>query len=84
MLPESIQQCIDEFAKLPGVGPKTAARLVFYLLRTRDSGLSNKLAEALVQLMDGTDTCPVCFNMMSAGQEKCSICSSDNRDQLPD
>ena len=81
MLPEPIQQSIDLFARLPGIGPKTAARLVFYLLRTRDSGLSEKLGEALATLMDGTDTCPVCFNMMSAGRESCTICADPNRDR---
>ena len=61
MLPEPIQECINAFARLPGVGPKTAARLTFYLLRDRDSDLAQKLADSLVELMDGTDTCPVCF-----------------------
>ncbi len=81
MLPEPIQRSIDLFARLPGVGPKTAARLVFYLLRTRESGLAEKLGEALSALMEGTDSCPVCFNMMSAGRETCIICSDPNRDQ---
>ena len=81
MLPEPIQQTIDLFSRLPGIGPKTAARLVFYLLRTRDSGLSEKLGEALAALMEGTDTCPVCFNMMSAGRESCTICADPNRDR---
>ena len=81
MLPEPIQQCIDAFAKLPGIGPKTAARLVFHLLRNRDSDLSKKLADSLSNLISGTDTCPVCFNMMNAGQEQCSICGNDNRDR---
>jgi recombination protein RecR len=81
MLPEPIQQSIDLFARLPGIGPKTAARLVFYLLRTRESGLSEKLGEALAALMEGTDTCPICFNMMSAGKETCQICADSNRDQ---
>lgn len=81
MLPESIQECIDVFSRLPGVGPKTAARLVFYLLRSRDSGLSEKLAQALIHLMEGTATCPVCFNMMSAGQESCRVCGDPKRDR---
>jgi recombination protein RecR len=81
MLPEPIQQCIDAFAKLPGIGPKTAARLVFHLLRNRESDLSKKLAESLLNLLSGTDTCPVCFNMMNAGQEQCSICGNDTRDR---
>ncbi len=81
MLPEPIQRCIDEFARLPGIGPKTAARLVFHLLRTRESGYSLKLSEALVDLISKTDTCPICFNMMNAGEERCGICSSTSRDR---
>ena len=81
MLPEPIQRSIDLFARLPGIGSKTAGRLVFFLLRTRDSGLSEELGEALAALMEGTDTCPICFNMMSAGEESCSICADPNRDR---
>ena len=81
MLPEPIQRCIDAFSRLPGIGPKTAARLTFFLLRTQESDLSKSLAEALTQLRSGTDTCPVCFNMMSAGEDKCVICSDDKREQ---
>jgi len=81
MLPEPIQAAIDLFARLPGIGPKTAARLVFYLLRTRESGLAEKLGESLINLMEGTDTCPICFNMMSAGKESCAICADPNRER---
>jgi recombination protein RecR len=81
MLPEPIQDCINAFARLPGVGPKTAARLTFYLLRDRESDLIQKLADSLVGLLDGTDTCPVCFNMMNSAREKCTICENLNRDQ---
>jgi recombination protein RecR len=81
MLPEPIQLCIDAFAKLPGIGPKTAARLVFHLLRNRESDLPKNLADSLMNLISGTDTCPICFNMMNAGREQCSICGSDTRDR---
>jgi recombination protein RecR len=81
MLPEPIQECINAFSRLPGVGPKTAARLTFYLLRDPEGDLAQKLADALVELMDGTDTCPDCFNMMSSDREKCTICENLERDQ---
>lgn len=81
MLPEPIQDCIDAFARLPGIGPKTAARLTFFLLRDRESDLPRKLAQALGELMDGISTCPTCFNMMRAGQEGCSICVSSQRER---
>jgi len=81
MLPEPIQQCINVFSRLPGVGPKTAARLTFFLLRDKESDLAQKLSDALVELISGTDTCPTCFNMMSSGQEQCSICVNPDRDR---
>jgi recombination protein RecR len=81
MLPEPIQECINVFSRLPGVGPKTGARLTFFLLRDRESGLAQKLADALVELMNGTDTCPTCFNMKRSSQEQCSICGSPQRDR---
>ncbi len=81
MLPEPIQQCIDAFSKLPGIGPKTAARLTFFLLRTQEGDLSIKLADALTNLLTGTDTCPDCFNMMSSKQERCRVCSNSERNQ---
>jgi recombination protein RecR len=81
MLPEPIQQCIDAFSRLPGIGPKTAARLTFYLLRAQEQDLSKELAEALSDLISGTGTCPVCFNMMSSGEERCRICDDKKRDQ---
>lgn len=81
MLPESIQQCINAFSRLPGVGPKTAARLTFFLLRDKESDLAQKLADALVELISGTDTCPTCFNMMSSDQDLCSVCDSPERDR---
>ena len=81
MLPEPIQQCIDAFSRLPGVGPKTAARLTFFLLRTQEQDLSKILADALANLLSGTGTCPICFNMMSAEQEQCRVCADGRRDQ---
>jgi recombination protein RecR len=81
MLPEPIQTCINTFSRLPGVGPKTAARLTFFLLRERENNLANQLAESLIKLIQDTATCPVCFNMMAADQQKCNICSSPDRDQ---
>jgi recombination protein RecR len=81
MLPEPIQDCINLFARLPGVGPKTAARLTFFLLRDRENDLAVKLAESLTHLINGTDICPTCFNMMAADQEQCGICASPDRDR---
>jgi len=79
LLPEPIQNLIDAFSRLPGVGPKTASRLTFYLLRAPEN-LARDLAEALTDLKTGTTYCHTCYNITSAGREECEICSSPSRD----
>jgi recombination protein RecR len=78
ILPKSVMQAIDEFAKLPGVGPKTASRLTFYLLNQSDSDV-----EAFGQILQGLKTslkkCSSCF--IISENDLCPICSSSNRDQ---
>ena len=80
LLPEPIQRLIDALSRLPGIGPKTASRLTFHLLRA-DGGLSAELATALADLRAGTATCQLCFNITTAGQELCPICASAERDR---
>lgn len=79
VLPEPIQNLITAFERLPGIGPKSASRLTFFLLRAPQD-LSLKLAEALVALHTATVMCPVCFNITSAGREMCEICADPKRD----
>lgn len=79
LLPAPIQNLINAFSRLPGIGPKTASRLAFYLLRAPED-LARELAEALLEIKAGTDRCPVCFNIMAAGRETCEICSNTERD----
>jgi recombination protein RecR len=79
LLPEPIQNLIDAFSRLPGVGPKTASRLTFYLLRAPEE-VALQLAEALADLKKGTTYCPICFNITAAGRQECEICASSNRD----
>lgn len=79
LLPEPIQNLVNALSRLPGVGPKTASRLTFYLLRAPED-LSRDLAEALIQLKAGTTYCPVCFNITAAGRSECEICASEGRD----
>ena len=80
ILPEPIQNLINALSRLPGVGPKTASRLTFFLLRAPDD-LSRDLAEALSSLKSGTTHCNTCFNITSAGRSECEICSSETRDR---
>jgi len=79
LLPQPIQDLINAFSRLPGVGPKTASRLTFYLLRTPDN-LSLDLADALQNLKSGTAFCPICFNITEAGRAECEICANPDRD----
>ncbi|MCB8944561.1 MAG: recombination protein RecR [Ardenticatenaceae bacterium] len=77
VLPIPVQRLIDEFARLPGIGPKSASRLTFYLLRgATDQALD--LADALRELKERTQFCSVCFNITEA--DPCLICQSADRD----
>lgn len=78
-IPAPVQNLIDAFARLPGIGPKTASRLTFYLLKA-PAEASVALAQALEALREETSYCPECFNITLAGEEKCDICSSSTRD----
>ncbi len=78
VLPRPVQRLIDEFARLPGIGPKSAARLTFYLLRAaNDQALD--LSAALQDLREKTQLCSVCFNITE--QDPCAICLGDDRDR---
>jgi recombination protein RecR len=79
-LPEPVQKLIDAFSRLPGIGPKTASRLAFYLLRTTDD-TAPALAEALQALKANTSLCRVCFNITLSDREICEICDDPRRDR---
>lgn len=77
-LPKSILKLIESFEKLPGIGPKTAARLAFYLLHVPQAQL-DEFAESLAGLKKNTVLCSICFNV--AETDPCSICADRNRDK---
>lgn len=79
VLPEPVQNLIVALERLPGVGPKTASRLAFFLLRAPDE-VSRNLADALQMIKSSTGLCKVCFNITRAEQEVCEICASSDRD----
>jgi recombination protein RecR len=79
-LPEPVQNLIDGFSRLPGIGPKTASRLTFYLLRAPEE-LAISLAQALTGIKQNTGLCEVCFNITHKEQPVCEICSSDQRER---
>ena len=79
LLPEPIQDLITALSRLPGIGPKTASRLTFFLLNAPHE-VPEALAEALHELKANTVDCPICFNVTSAGRTECEICASSERD----
>jgi len=74
----SIERLIEEFQKFPGVGRKTAQRLVFYLLRSPKEEIAN-LAEAIKVVKDRVGFCSICFNISE--KDPCDICTDPNRDR---
>ena len=80
LLPESIQSLITALERLPGIGPKSASRLAFFLLRAPDE-VSQDLSVALANVKANTAFCVECFNITDAGRERCEICESPKRDQ---
>jgi recombination protein RecR len=77
-IPASVTRLIDEFSRLPGVGPKTAARLTYYLLRAPEEQ-SIGLAEALRDMRANTRYCSVCYNITES--DPCQICADEKRDR---
>jgi len=75
---KSIQNLIDSFEKLPGIGPKTAQRLTFYLLHVPQSDL-DEFGQAVQNLKKKTKTCSLCFNI--AESDPCPICTDPAREK---
>lgn len=74
-----VARLIDELGKLPGIGPKTASRLAFHLLRaSREEAVA--LAEAIVEVKERIRLCSSCFNVTEA--DPCEICSDPNREPV--
>jgi len=76
--PASVTRLIEELSELPGIGRKTAARLTFFLLRSK-SGLAERLAEALRELRERTRFCSTCYNITE--EDPCPICADLERDR---
>lgn len=75
--PKAIQNLIDQFTKFPTVGPKTAERYVFHLLKQHPEDLQ-KLAQTIAELKENTIICKTCFAVAEASP--CSICADPKRD----
>jgi recombination protein RecR len=76
--PEAVTRLIEAFSQLPGIGPKTASRLTFYLLR-RPAEQAEALARALSDLKHKTVFCGTCFNITESSP--CAVCRDESRDR---
>lgn len=76
--PKSISLLIEQFQKFPSVGPKSAQRMAFHILKMPLSEVQ-KFAKILVESKESTEACDICFNLSSSNP--CEICSSTRRDR---
>jgi recombination protein RecR len=76
-LPESVSRLIDELSKLPGIGPKSAQRLAFHILKGSEGNLQG-LGEAVLKAKDGVMRCEKCSAL--ASEKMCGVCSDPGRD----
>ncbi len=78
MISESVTKLVDEFAKLPGIGRKSAERLAYHVLRVHQSD-ALALAEAIKSVKENVRSCRNCYNLTE--QDECEICRDPKRDR---
>lgn len=78
MVAPALQKLLDELERLPGIGPKSAQRIAYWMLNT-DKSMVVRLAEAIVEVKDSVRFCSRCFNY--AEDDLCEVCASDKRDR---
>lgn len=77
MADETFQNLVDELGRLPGIGPKSAQRIAYYILQS-DTASVQRLADALLDVKEAVHFCPRCFNYATG--EVCSVCADPGRD----
>ncbi|KKR76369.1 MAG: Recombination protein RecR [Candidatus Levybacteria bacterium GW2011_GWA2_40_8] len=77
-IPKAVQNLVESFERLPGIGQKTAQRLTFYLLHVPQSELDD-FAKSIGNLKKGTSVCSICFNV--GENDPCEVCSDPKRDK---
>ena len=80
ILPKALLQLINELGRLPGIGPRSAERYAYDLLR-REPGLAKRLASAMDELHDSVDYCPKTFALIEKGQKLSSLYTDPDRDK---
>jgi recombination protein RecR len=73
-----LRDLIEELGRLPGIGPKSAQRIAFHVLKVPDED-ARRLADAVVAVKERTTLCSVCFNVAEVGR-LCAVCEDDRRD----
>jgi recombination protein RecR len=73
-----LRSLIDELGRLPGIGPKSAQRIAFHILKVPGED-AQRLADAIVEVKERTTLCEICFNVAESGA-LCAVCSDDRRD----
>ena len=73
-----LRSLIDELGRLPGIGPKSAQRIAFHILKVPGED-ARRLADAIIAVKERTTLCDVCFNVAESGA-LCAVCSDDRRD----
>jgi recombination protein RecR len=74
----SLRSLIDELGRLPGIGPKSAQRIAFHILKVPEED-ARRLADAIIAVKEKTTLCEICFNVAESGA-LCAVCSDDRRD----
>ena len=80
MGPVALEELITAFARLPGIGRKTAQRLAFHVIKSPRED-AQALSEALLRAKDDLQPCAVCYNFTERGQELCAVCRNPRRDR---
>lgn len=78
-VPVSVERLVEAFSRLPGIGPKTASRLTYFLLKVPESE-ALELAGALQSMVADTAYCATCFNITDSDRRQCIVCEDDGRD----
>ncbi|MDO4798546.1 MAG: recombination mediator RecR [Coriobacteriales bacterium] len=74
----ALQRLLDELGRLPGIGPKSAQRIAYYLLES-DAERARRLADAILDVKQQVHFCPVCFSYATG--DTCNVCADSSRDQ---
>jgi recombination protein RecR len=74
----ALRSLIDELGRLPGIGPKSAQRIAFHILKVPGED-ARRLADAIIEVKEKTTLCEICFNVAESGA-LCAVCSDDRRD----